>query len=86
MCLGTFYVNCTNCRGTGQVGCGPCGQTGVVTHAYSTFLTGRVTRSMAFAADRLERVQALLSARASSPKQQIKTVARPRNHRLSMHR
>ena len=51
MCLGTFYVNCSNCRGTGQVGCGLCGQTGVVTRAYSTFLTGRVTRSMAFAAD-----------------------------------
>ncbi len=51
MCLGTLRIACNHCRGTGQVGCGPCGQTGAVTHAYSTFLTGRVTRSMAFAVD-----------------------------------
>ena len=51
MCLGTFYVNCNNCRGTGQVGCGSCAQTSVVTHAYSTFLTGKVVRGIAFPAD-----------------------------------
>ena len=51
MCLGTCYVDCNSCRGTGQVGCGPCAQTGLITHAYSTHLIGRISRSMAFAAN-----------------------------------
>ncbi len=51
MCLGTLRVACTNCRGTGEVACGPCGQTGAVTHAYSTFLTGKVVRGISFTAD-----------------------------------
>ena len=49
MCLGSGHVACDFCRGTGMVGCGPCRETGCITRAYTTYLIGRVTRSMNFA-------------------------------------